>query len=125
MPATEMIVSVALVSAIAVAFVHVLRLIGTAMLHRTVRKVIESDPAGAEAILARLGEPPAPASDDRLAVVLVAVGLAIIGASVIGDDTGTWMNYGIGGALFPLLIGAALLLRQSVIRRAGQRGQQQ
>ena len=125
MPATEMIVSVALVSAVAIAFIHVLRLIQTAMLHRTVRKVIESDPTGAEAILARLGEPAAPASDDRLAVILVAVGLAIIGASVIGDDTGTWANYGIGGGLFPLLIGAALLLRQSVIRRAAQRGEQQ
>jgi hypothetical protein len=125
MPATEMIVSVALVSAIAVGFIHVLRLIQTAMLHRTVRKVIESDPAGAEAILARLGEPAAPSSDDRLAVILVAVGLAIIGASVIGDDTGTWANYGIGGGLFPLLIGGALLLRQSVIRRAGQRGERQ
>jgi hypothetical protein len=125
MPATEMIVSVALTAALVLAFIHVLRLIGTAMLHRTVRKVLESDPSGAEAILARLGEPAPPSTDDRLAVVLVAVGLAIIGASVIGDDTGTWMNYGIGGALFPLLIGAALLLRQSVIRRARQRGEQQ
>ena len=125
MPATEMIVTVAIAAALVLAFIHILRLIGTAMLHRTVSKVIERDPSNAEALIARLGEPASPNGDDRLAVILVAIGLAMIGASLIGDDTGTWMRYGIGGALFPLLIGAALWLRHHAIKRAWSRGSEQ
>ena len=122
MPATEMIVSVALFAAVVLALIHVLRLIGTAILHRTVRRAIDKDPATAEPLIERLAAPPEPQSgDDRLAVVLIAFGIALISASLVIGDTG-WMRYGIAAALFPLIIGAALWLRLFVIERARRRG---
>lgn len=117
MPATEMIVSIALFTAAVLAFIHLLRLIGTAMLHKTVRRVIDRDPAKAEDLIARLGRPEERGGDDRLAVILVAVGLAMIGASVIAGEVGDWTRYGIAGALFPLMVGAALWLRLFLIDR--------
>lgn len=123
MPATEMIVSIALFTAAVLAFIHLLRLIGTAMLHKTVRRVIDRDPAKAEDLIARLGQPPEPRTDDRLAIILVAVGVALIGASVIADDTGTWVRYGIAGALFPLFVGTALGLRLFLIKWSRRRAE--
>ena len=123
MPATEMIVSIAFVAAVAIGFVHLLRLIGTAITHRTVRRAIDRDPASAEALLNRLTTAEPTTGDDRLAVVLVALGLAMVGASLIAGDVGDWTRYGVGGALFPLLIGAALWLRHYATERARRRGE--
>jgi len=123
MPATEMIVTIATVSALAVAFVHLLRLIGTAIAHRTIRQAIERDPSSAERLLERLAKDEPTDGDDRLAVVLVALGLAMIGASLLAGEVGDWTRYGIGGALFPLIIGAALWLRHFAIRRARRHGE--
>jgi hypothetical protein len=123
MPATEMIVFIAVVTALTLGFIHVVRLAGTAMLHKTVRRVVDRDPARADELIARLGQPQEAAGDDRLAVILIAVGLAMVGASVIGDDTGTWMRYGIAGALFPLIVGSALWLRLHFIERARRRAE--
>ena len=123
MPATEMIVSIAVVSSLVVAFVHLLRLAGTAMTHRTIRQAIERDPSSAEQLLSRLGKSEPVDGDDRLAVVLVALGLAMIGASLIAGEVGDWTRYGVGGALFPLIIGAALWLRHYAIQRARRHGE--
>ena len=124
MPATEMVVMITLFSAVTLGVIQLLRLIGTAVTHATIRKAIDKDPASAEPLLERLAAPPKPpADDDRLAIILVALGVAMIGGSLIADDTGLWMRYAIGGALFPLLIGAALWLRHYAIERARRRGQ--
>jgi Na+/proline symporter len=119
MPATEMIVIIAGFTALALSFIQLLRLVGTAITHQTIRRAIDREPSTAEPLLERITAPRAQAADDeRLAVILIAFGLALIGASVIADDTGTWMRYGIAGALFPLIVGGALWLRHYAIERA-------
>jgi hypothetical protein len=116
MPATEMIVMIAAFAAMVLAAIHVLRLLGTIVVHRTLRKAIEVDPGSAGPLLDTLETPRQQGDDDRLAVLLVALGIAMVAASlVIGDPS--WMRYGVAGALFPLIMGSALAIRQFVISR--------
>jgi hypothetical protein len=125
MPDTEMIVMIAAFSAVTLSFIHVLRLIGTAILHRTIRRVVDKDPAAADTLLERLATPAAEATgDDRLSVLLIAFGMAMLAASVIIGDPG-WMHYGAAGAAFPLIIGTALWLRLFFIGRARRRAPEQ
>lgn len=71
--------------------------------------------------MAELRTPKTPTGDDRLGIILVAFGVAMIGASILAAR-GHWADYGIAGALFPLIVGAALWLRHYAIERA-RRGQ--
>jgi hypothetical protein len=119
-----MIVMIAVVSALALSFIHVVRLAGTAIMHKTARRMVDRDPASAEAMIARLGSVPEQAGDDRLATILIAFGIALIAASTVINDPG-WVHYGIAGALFPLIIGTALWLRLFILERAGRRASQQ
>ena len=118
MPWSEMIVMVAIISAVVLATIHVLRLIGIAIMHRTIRKTIDRDPAAAEPLLTRLTAPvEAKGGDDRTATLLIAVGVAMVVASlVIGDAN--WIRYPIAGAIFPLFIGIALWLRHYALNRS-------
>jgi hypothetical protein len=124
MPTTEMIVMVAVAAAVTLAFIHLLRLIGTALLHRTLRKAVEQDPTNAGAVLAQLGKAAPDTSDGRLSTILIALGIAMIAASVVIGDP-RWMHYGVAGALFPLIVGTALWLRLFLIERARRLGSQQ
>jgi hypothetical protein len=121
MPATEMIVMVAAFSAMILAVIHVLRLIGTFIVHRTLRKAIEVDPGSAGPLLETLDTPREQKGDDRLSILLIAFGIAMVAASlVIGDPT--WMHYGVAAALFPLIMGSALGLRVYILNRNRARG---
>jgi hypothetical protein len=55
--------------------------------------------------------------DDRNGLVLIALGIAIAGFALVVNDA-EWLRYGIGAALFPLLVGAVLLGRHVWLRRA-------
>jgi hypothetical protein len=124
MPLTEMVVMVAIAAAIVLAFIHIVRLLGTLVLHRTIRKMAESDPAAAQGLVAQLAAPAQGSGDDRLSTILVAIGIAmIVGSIVIGDPR--WMHYAVAGALFPLIVGTALWLRQFMLERARRRGSHQ
>ena len=122
MPATEMIVTVAIVAAIALVVIQLFRLAATAMRHKTVRRVIDRDPTAAESVIAELRTPGTPGGDDRLGVILFALGIATLLASFTAGNTGGWTDYGVGAAMFPLVVGAALMLRHYVIERAKRRG---
>jgi len=124
MPTTEMIVMVAIVAAAVLVLVHLLRLAGTAIRHRTLRRAIEIHPEQAEQLLKQIPEPQGAGGDDRLGMILVAVGVAMIGASMTAGATGGWVDYGIGGALFPLFVGGALWLRHGLTERARRRREQ-
>ena len=119
MPTTEMIGMIAVVAALALGFIHLLRLFGVMILHRTVRRVVDRDPSSAETLIAQLAQPAQ--GDGRLSTILVAVGIAMIAASIVIGDT-SWMHYGIAAALFPLILGTALWLRLFLIERARRRG---
>ena len=120
MPATEMVVMIAVTAALVLGFINLVRLSITAIQHKTVRRIVDRDPAQAEAMLERLGQPPERSGDDRLSTILVAFGVAMIAASVVINDP-AWMHYAVAGALFPLIVGTALWLRLYVIERARRR----
>ena len=92
MPATEMVVMVAVVAALALAFIHLVRLAGTALMHKTARRMVDIDPSSAEAMIERLGAVPERSGDDRLATILIAFGIAMIVASVIINGTALWLR---------------------------------
>ena len=124
MPLTEMTVMVAIIAALILGFIQVLRLAASAMLHRTIRKAVEKEPASAEPLLARLAAPRSTPDDDRLAIILVALGLAMVAASAVIGDEGI-MRVGIAAAMFPLFVGGALWLRFRTAEQARRRGEQQ
>jgi hypothetical protein len=120
MPATEMVLAITVCAALALAFIHLLRFFMTITLHRTIRKAIEKDPASAEGLLARIAAQPNEQGDDRTAIISIAVGIAMIVASVVIGNPG-WIHYGIAAAVFPLIVGTALWLQQVRKQRAGGR----
>jgi hypothetical protein len=125
MPVTEMIVMVAAFSALVLGFIHLLRLVGTLILHRTIRKAVEVSPEAAPPLLDRLGMPTASGTgDDRLSVLLIAIGIAMLAASlIIGDPR--WLHYGAAASVFPLIVGTALWLRLLFLARARRRADRQ
>ena len=54
MPLTEMVVTIAIAAAMALGFIALLRLLSTLITHRTIRKVIETNPQQAEELLQKL-----------------------------------------------------------------------
>jgi hypothetical protein len=122
MPITEMISGLTGGFLMLVAFVYFLRLVQTWFLHLTLRRAIDRDSALAPTLIERIGggdiggPPVVSGNDDRTGLILVAAGLALAGFSLVAGDP-EWFRYGLGGALFPLLIGGALLVRHYVLRR--------
>lgn len=103
-----------------IAFIQFLRLLHAWMLHSTLRQAIKSDAPAAMPLvdkidrkMERQGELP---GDDRNGLVLVALGLALAGFGLIQQDANMRMT--LGAALFPLLVGTALLLRDFLVKRA-------
>ena len=118
MPATEMVVMVAVFAALLLGFFYLTQLIASAITHRTIRKIAERDPAAVEPLLSQLATAGPARTDDRSGLLLVAVGLAMITAVlIIGNQE--WIRYGIAGAALPLIIGAALFARHRMIERSG------
>ena len=123
MPTTEMVVMIAVTAAMLLAFIHVLRLVATVLVHMTIRKAIDRDPERADEMIARLGDPSSVGDDDRFSTILIAVGVAMIAASIVVGDP-RWLHYGVAAALFPLLVGTALWLRLFIQRRAQRASRQ-
>lgn len=102
------------------------RIIHAFMIHRSVRKAIEAKSGDAGALIDKLNKPyelndasdTRPATgDDRLALVLIAIGLAIFGFGLLQPEPGALRISG-GAALFPLFVGIALLVNRWMQRRA-------
>jgi membrane associated rhomboid family serine protease len=116
MPITEMVVMVAITSALVLGFIALLRLWSAAITHKTIRRAVDSNAANADALLAQLTAPRDDRGDDRIAIILVALGVAMAGASLVIGDPGL-IRLGIAAALFPLIVGAALWLRFRALER--------
>jgi hypothetical protein len=108
-------------------FIYFLKLLQAWMLHRTLRDAIQRDSKIAGDLVEkidrndwadrgrlRLG------SDDRNGLVLVAIGLALFGFALIVNDPGSVREV-VGAALFPLLVGLALLARHFWLSRVLER----
>jgi hypothetical protein len=120
-----MIVSMSVALFLLCGFIYFLRFIQAWMLHRTLRAAISRDSAHAGMLLDRIGRgdlggsETGAAGDDRTGLVLVALGIAVAGFSLIAGEA-EWLRYGLGAALFPGLVGAALLLRHRLQRRTAE-----
>jgi len=117
MPTTEMVVTVAIVAAIALAFIHLMRLITMTLFHKTVRALVERDPAQAQAVIAQLGERRTRSGDQRIAIILIALAIAMALATLIAVDDPGVIRQGLAASLFPLLVGCALWLHLYLVER--------
>jgi membrane associated rhomboid family serine protease len=116
-----MVMSIALVAAVALVLIALFRLVSTLIAHRTMRKAVESNPELAPELLNKLTERRESSGDDRLAIILLAIGVAMAVAPVIAIDDRGILRFAIGAALFPLLVGGALWLRFHAAQRARRR----
>lgn len=97
---------------------HVGRLIRASIQHRTIREALSRDSSAVPALLAGIEEQqPGGHNDDRMAFVLLALALALFLFGLIQGDPDDLRNMG-GAALFPGLVGVALLIRHHL---AGKR----
>jgi hypothetical protein len=125
MPVTEMMIGMSAGLFFLIGFIFLVRLIQAWMLHRTLREAISRDSDQAGMLVDRIGrsdfsEPRAGGgTDDRTGLVLIAIGIAIAGFSLIANQQ-DWLRLGLGAALFPTLVGAALLLRHYWVRRTAE-----
>jgi hypothetical protein len=118
-PAVMLSIVTLFILGVAVTAMNLGRIIQAWMIHRSLRAAIATDRKLAEDLAAKLdivGQRADPRSDDRAGLVLVAIGLATAGYGLIVDDTS--LRQLLGAALFPLLVGAALLLRHAMHNRA-------
>ncbi|HET9810306.1 MAG TPA: hypothetical protein VFP53_01255 [Sphingomicrobium sp.] len=100
---------------------HAGRLIRASIQHRTIREALSRDSAAVPALLAGVEEQqPSGANDDRMALVLLALALALFLFGAIQGDAEDLRNMG-GAALFPGLVGVALLIRYYLARKRGER----
>jgi len=94
------------------------RIVRASMQHRTIREAISRDSPAVPALLGGIEEKPSPNSDDRTGLVLLALAAAIFLFGLIQGDPDDLRNMG-GIALFPALVGAALLGRFYYAKRQG------
>jgi Na+/H+-dicarboxylate symporter len=97
------------------------RLLQAGMQHKTIREAISRDSTAVPDLLAGVEreQRPAGANDDRTAMVLIAIGLALFVFAMIQGDLDDIRNIG-GAAIFPIFVGIALLLRQYLVKRRGR-----
>lgn len=96
------------------------RLWRAGMLHKTIREAISRDNPTAAELIAGVGEEqtPAGANDDRTALVLIALGLALLLFSALQGSQDALRQMG-GASAFPIFVGIALLIRQYLLRKRG------
>lgn len=119
----DIAISIAIATAVVLIVNQLGRVLRAMMLHRTIRKGIEHNSNLTPELFAKIEEQKASSGigDDRIGVVLVALGLAIVGFGLIAGDMDDIHNT-VGIALFPLFVGAALFGRWFVNRRRGAEG---
>ena len=117
------LVVAALITGAVLIMTQLVRLWRAGMLHKTIREAISRDSAAVPELLAGV-EPeqrPAGGNDDRTAMVLIALGLALFAFAAVQGDMDDIRNLG-GAALFPIFVGLALLLRQYLVKRRERQG---
>ena len=114
------LVVAAITTGLVLAVIQLSRLWRAAMQQRTIREALSRDSDALPALLAGLEveqkETPAGSNDDRTAMVLIAIGLATIVAGAIYASPDNFRAM-LSAAVFPLMVGAALLLRFWLVRR--------
>jgi hypothetical protein len=120
---SDIVAFIAIATAVMVGIVQLGRVLRTMMLHRTVREALTRENALGAALLDKIDErrPGVGFGDDRIGLVLLAIGFAAIGFALIQGSQDTIRNV-TGMALFPLFVGAVLLGRFIWNARRGVEG---
>lgn len=108
-----------------IGFFLLARIIHAFMIHRSVRKAIEAKSGDAGALIDKLNKPYELADngdkqpkggDDRIALVLIAIGFAIVGFGLLLPEAEA-QRLTAGAALFPLFVGIALMINRRLQKR--------
>ena len=121
MPVFELFAIIAITSGLLIGFVFLLRFLRAFLLHRTLRKAIDAQLPDADKLIERIGDLRGPGNtnnDDRNGMILVALAVGLIGFTLIAVDQWSDQRVMLGGALFPLLVGAVLIWRHRLLTRA-------
>ena len=119
----DVLIFAVLTTGVVLGLTQVARLWRAGMQHKTIREAISRDSAAVPELLAGV-EPqqrPSGGNDDRTALVLIALGLALLAFAAVQGDVEDIRNLG-GAALFPIFVGLALLLRQYLVGKRESRG---
>jgi hypothetical protein len=113
----DAIIILAIVAAVVLVIAQLVKLLQSMMLHRTVREALTRDNALTPELLDRLDQPrPAAGSgDDRIGLVLIALGAALIVFAYLQGSPDTIHNLA-PASVFPLFVGGVLVGRYYVVR---------
>jgi len=120
----DMVITIAIAAAVVLIAGQIGRVLRTMILHGTIRRSFSEGSPLAPELIDRIDRRKGGQgfSDDRIGVVLIAIGLAVLGFGIIAGGDPDDIRAAVGSSLFPLLVGAALLGRHLVIRRARLNG---
>ena len=119
--------NITMVALFVIGFFLLARLLHAWMLHRSIRRALEAKSDAVSPLIDKLNKPyehlgwqgssEAPGGDDRNALVLLAIGLAMAGFGLIQGNE-QLIRTSAGAALFPAFVGIALLVRRRLARAA-------
>lgn len=117
--------NITMVALFVVGFFLLARLLHAWMLHRSIRRALEAKSDAVSPLIDKLNKPyehlggqsPDAPGDDRNALVLLAIGLAMAGFGLIQGHE-QLIRISAGAALFPAFVGIALLVRRRLARIA-------
>ena len=113
------IILLAAATAAVLIFNQIARLLRAMMLHRTVREAISRESALTPDLLDKIDEPKkSDGGDDRVGLVLIALGAAMIAFALLQGSADTIHNL-VPASVFPLFVGAVLAGRHWLLRRRG------
>lgn len=113
----DIIVVIGIITVVLFLIGHVSKIIRSGATHKTLRSAIEKDQPLTPELIDQLERAPDRGSiDERIGFVLVAIALALFAAGLInaGENNGRQLAT---LAMFPLLVGGALLLRLRLAAR--------
>lgn len=119
---------ITMVALLVVGFFLLARLLHAWMLHRSIRRALDAKSEAVSPLIDKLNKPyehlgwqgdkeTASGGDDRNALVLLAIGLAMAGFGLIQGHE-ELIRISAGAALFPAFVGVALLVRRRLARAA-------
>lgn len=118
MPPTEMFMGIAGFAAVVLIVGQIVGGVARRSLHKAITTAITTNSPFAEPLIARL-ERRMPFSEKLIGLVLVALALAIAGAGGLVSDSWEDGRQALAAALFPGLVGAALLLYRRLTGEPG------
>jgi peptidoglycan/LPS O-acetylase OafA/YrhL len=117
----DILIFAVLVTGAVLVITQIGRLWRASIQHKTIREAIIRESAAVPELLAGVEEAkPSGSNDDRTAFVLLAIALALFLSALIQGDPDDLRNMG-SAALFPALVGVALLIRHHLARRRDPR----